>query len=362
MGPATQTRSVMYRTLKAMLTLLLVATIVFSPVSTFAQSLPDKKEVKEWTKKNLEMSDLQSPSATPYHLVASFHYSLGNNTFDGTYEVLWAAPDHYRIEFRIGDLGETDVVIGDKKYVKRNTPTMTIPMSSISSILFPSLPDANFPWPLVLNSVHKVVWAGQGSTQQICAALGDDPSYEAVLCFAATKELLSLRIQPVPENRVSNTGKSIYLSDYATLGNMRYPQHLTRQVGPESVEVTVKEWNVAEKFDSNVFSPLTDATVWDWCSKPEVRLPKSLGTSSSALFVANGRIQNVLVHPLAFYEVVGADGAQKKIELVFGSPDGPAKEMLDGLRRTHSWVRVCGGKPVEYERIIPMWPTSSLSD
>src|SRR5260370_32556254 len=104
----------MYRTLKAMLPLLLVAITVFSPVSTCAQSLPDKKEVKQWAKKGLEISDLQSPSATPYHLVASFHYGLGDNTFDGTYEVLWAAPDRYRVEFRIGDLGETDVVIGDK--------------------------------------------------------------------------------------------------------------------------------------------------------------------------------------------------------------------------------------------------------
>jgi hypothetical protein len=352
----------MCRAFKATLPLLFAASIVFSPVPTLAQSLPDKKEVKEWTKKNLEMSDLQSPAATPYHLVASFHYSLGDKTFDGTYEVLWAAPDRYRIEFRIGDLGETDVVIGNKKYVKRNTPTMTIPMSSISSILFPSSPEADFSWPLVLHSVYKVMWGGQGSMRQICAGLDYDPSYEAVLCFAATKELLSLRIQPLRENGISNAGKSIYLSDYATLGNMRYPQHLIRQVGPESVEATIKEWNVAEKFDSNVFSPLTDATVWDWCSRPDLRLPKFVGIPSSALFVANGRIQNVRVHPLAFYEVVGSDGVRKRSELVFGSPDGPAKEELNDLRRAHSSVRVCGGKPVEYERIIPMWPTSSLSD
>jgi hypothetical protein len=89
------------------------------------------------------MSDLQSPAATAYPLVASCHYSLGDKTFEGTYEVLWAAPDRYRIEFRMGNLDETDVVIGNKKYVKRNAPTMTIPMSSISSILFPSLPDAS---------------------------------------------------------------------------------------------------------------------------------------------------------------------------------------------------------------------------
>jgi hypothetical protein len=193
--------------------------------------------------------------------------------------------------------------------------------------------------------MHKVVWVGQGSTRQICAGLDCDPSYEAVLCFAATKESRSLRIQPLQENGVSDAGKSIYLSDHATLGNMQYPQHLTRRVGPESIEVTVKEWNVAEKFDSNVFSPLTDATVWDGCSSPDVRLPKSLGTSSSALFVANGRIHNVLARLSAFYEVVRADGARKKIELVIRIA-GWSCEGNTGWPPSHSWVRVCEARRI----------------
>ncbi len=29
---------------------------------------------------------------------------------DGTYEILWVAADRYRVEFRMGDIGETDLV------------------------------------------------------------------------------------------------------------------------------------------------------------------------------------------------------------------------------------------------------------
>jgi hypothetical protein len=209
-----------------------------------------------------------------------------------------------------------------------------------------------------LNSVRKIVWAGQGSTQQVCAAFADNPAYDTVLCFSADQELQSLRIQPAEGNAGSYGDKSIYLSDYTTIGDMHFPRKLSRRMGPETVDVTVKEWQLAEKFDANVFSPLTSGVIWDWCAKPELRDPKSMGTASLNSVILGGRILKVLARPLVFYEVVGTDGARKRVELLLGSPEGEAKDMLNELNRTHSWVRFCGGKPVEYERIIPMWPIS----
>lgn len=350
----------MARAFKSSLLFLFAAFGTLCPIPMAAQSLPAKKEVREWARKALEMSNLQSAGATPYHLVASFHYVLTDKTFDGTYEVLWAAPDRYRVEFRVGAFGETDLVLGNKKYVQRNTPTMTIPMFSVASMLFPAFPDADYSWPLSLNSVRKIVWAGHDSTQQLCAAFQDNPAYDAVLCFSANQELQSLRIQPPEGGAVSSIDKSIYLSEYGTVGNMRFPRLLTRRVGPESVDITVKEWEVAEKFDSSVFSPLTNASLWDWCAKPEIRDPQPMGTPSSYFAILGGTMPRVLAQPSVFYEVIGPDGTPKRVELLLGAPDGQSNDMLDTLRRAASWVRVCGGKPVAYERIITMWPASAV--
>ena len=62
----------------------------------------------------------------PFHLVAKIHYEASFRTSGGTYELLWSAPDRFREEFRLDTLGETDVVIGDKRYVLRTGPALQL--------------------------------------------------------------------------------------------------------------------------------------------------------------------------------------------------------------------------------------------
>src|ERR1700734_3603182 len=107
----------MWRTSRSAVLLIFGPGLALSSVAVFAQSLPSKKEATEWVRKAREASDLQSPDAPPYHLVAKIRYTINDKTMEGTYEILWAAPDQYRVDFRVGDIGETDLVLGDKKYV-----------------------------------------------------------------------------------------------------------------------------------------------------------------------------------------------------------------------------------------------------
>jgi hypothetical protein len=263
----------MHRTVKLTLLLFVVANVFFSSIAA-GDNLPDKKEVREWAKKAREASDLQSPDASPYHFRATIHYTLGAYTGNGTYEVLRAAPDRYRVEFRVGDFGETDLVLGDKKYVKRNTPTMTFPMWSVSSILFPALYSA-FPTVSASLSVHKLSTALDGSTREICATFGGSPSFDEVLCFdATTHELVSTRIHPSGGDAARKQSEFLDLTKYVSLGNMRYPQRISRRSGPETIDLIVETWQTADKFDANVFTPVADGAAWNWCPKPVIQGPK----------------------------------------------------------------------------------------
>ena len=53
----------------------------------------------------------------PFIWLPKFITQWANKVLDGSYEVLWAAPDRYRLELRLGSVGETDVVLGNEKYV-----------------------------------------------------------------------------------------------------------------------------------------------------------------------------------------------------------------------------------------------------
>jgi len=88
-----------------------------------AQSLPSKREAVILLQKAGEQTLLAVPGRPSFHIVAKLHHVVGTNSFEGSYELLWATPERFREEFRLGDAGETDVALEDKIYVLRNTPT-----------------------------------------------------------------------------------------------------------------------------------------------------------------------------------------------------------------------------------------------
>ena len=130
-----------------------------------------------------------------------------------------------------------------------------------------------------------------------------------------------------------------------------------RRWGPESIDATIEKWESVQDFDETVFAPLPNSTVWDWCSTPKIEMPKSDGPYAPPINVDS--MSGSLSFPyIALYKVVRADGTVKEATLLFGSPNGPAKELLERQRHDRSAVLVCDGKPVEYETMFVIWPTS----
>jgi hypothetical protein len=331
-----------------------LALLLFStPVR--GQSLPDRKEASEWVRNALEASDLKSPDAAPYHLVAKLHYVLGDKTLDGTYEILWAAPDRWRVEIRMGDTGETLLFLEDKEYVVRNTPTMTVPMASISMFLFRF--DVFAPPPKAQSdaAVYKLYFTGKGATRQICALVGDHKLLENEFCFNTNSELVSRHERPEPYGPVLRGTYSLDMVDYVRLGNIRYPQHLSRRVGPESIDATVQKWETVKQFDANVFSPPPNSTVWDWCSTPEIQMPQN--TRQQSLSAALDQSVAGTGHPpyLAVYQIVGTDGIAKQNTELFSSPESLMKEFMSQQSHERWPIPVCNGKPVQYEHIFMYW-------
>src|SRR5271154_6510781 len=91
-----------------------------------AQGVPTKQEAAELNRRVSENMRLQASGTVPFHLTAAFHIEIAGQSFDGTYEILWLNPEQHREEFRMGKIGETDLLLGDKRYVLRTTPTLTL--------------------------------------------------------------------------------------------------------------------------------------------------------------------------------------------------------------------------------------------
>ena len=168
--------------------------LLFAP-SIRAQALPSKPEAADWVRKAIEASYLDAPGASPFHLVAKIHYTVGEQVLDGSYEILWAAPDRYRLELRLGSVGETDVILGNKKYVARTTPTMTLAFWSVSALfdniagLAPATPSAF--------RVAKVVFVNDQARRRIRVTEGGSVALARQFDFDPSSfEVVAQRILP----------------------------------------------------------------------------------------------------------------------------------------------------------------------
>ena len=188
---------------------------------------------------------------------------------------------------------------------------------------------------------------------------GGDSSIARQYCFdAATAELLSQRTLPNNQVAIPQSLYSVELKDYKSLGERRFPQNILIHNGPEQINATVEKWELVQTFGDSVFSPPPAAAVWDWCAAPELREPKSTPPQSpliapEGLSFINGTVK---LRYLVLYKVVGADGHAKQVTRIFGASDGPAQTFIDEQLRAPSAVRLCDGKPIEYETVYEFWP------
>ena len=152
----------------------------------YAQSLPTKKESAELIEKTVARMKLDAPGCPPFHLVADVHYTIGTKSFDGTYELLWASPDRYREEFRMGEVGETDVALVEKIYILRTPPTPSYPLDRIRVYVDMPVPP-QLSSPRHVREIYLDTLSGQS---QFCVRTDAD-GYHEQFCFdSATREIV----------------------------------------------------------------------------------------------------------------------------------------------------------------------------
>jgi hypothetical protein len=348
----------MRRVLAAATALISALPLLFAP-SVRAQTLPSKQEAAEWVRKAIETSYLEAPGAPPFHLVATIHYTVGEQILDGSYEILWAAPDRYRLELRLGSVGETDVILGNKKYVARTTPTMSLAFWSVSG-LFDNIAGPPPATPSAFR-VAKVTSVNDPSGHRIRVTEGGNVALARQFDFDASSfELVAQRVLPKNYNPLPETPYSVEMTDYRSLGKLRYAGEISKRNGPEHIIATLQKLEPVQIFGDDVFVPLASGAVWDWCAVPEIRQPKNPPPlPPGAIFVPAGNLNVAPVFKtsyLAVYKIVAADGQARQVTQILGPTGTTETAFVEHERRYPSPIHICDGHPIEYETVLPFWP------
>jgi len=327
-----------------------VVSITLVAIAAFpaaAHSLPTKKEAAYLLAKAEEQVRITKPGSPPFHLVAKLRYVVGADSLDGTYEVLWAAPDRFREEFRLGGLTETDVVLGDKRYILRDTPYLSYPLWAFRHLA--GLYGTNVP--PAPSKVGSVYAGPPGPQATVCIEVKSLVVISPTYCLdASTGQVVS------KDYRVGRGKEQKRLppemDGYTNVGAGRYPQHILLTAPNERQEILVEKIELVERFADNVFEPPAGVSPQDWCPRPDIG--KLEGTTVKVESLLRG-LNPPGSHGLhIFYYKVARDG-QIEVLAEFNR-DGtlkliPQRHLGDSRFAVHS----CSGKPIEYEDITTTW-------
>jgi hypothetical protein len=310
------------------------------------QSLPSKKEAAMIMRNAFATMDVRELSRTPFRLVAKVHYEVAGRAEDGIYELLQEAPDHFRENFKMGAIEESDVAFGDKLYIIRNTPFLTLPLWRVRQLV-------NSPVPPSLRTKPKAwkVYSAQiaGVSTTCTRAADNDDWIVGQVCFEpSTNGMVTLDLstnyqsEMIPSIPPSLT-LEIHLSEFSSSQDIgRFPRHLVYREFGENVDVKIETIDRILKFDENVLAP-PGVEPSEWCSTPTQK-----GSQPTLDFVPilSAKKGNVLT---AYYLFIGRDGRVKKSVPVPLEGAGADERTMSRLRDAHFPISYCGEKSIEYE-------------
>ncbi len=351
--------------------LTVVAALSFFPAAfpTAAQSLPSKGDATSIMQKTFNAMDLRSPDSPPFHLVARVHYDLAGSATDGTYEMLWLAPGRWREDFKMDGIGtETEIAQGDKIVSLRSSSGPILPLHSIRGVLLPEGEKA-YTWGLKMKKIY--ITPREYSKRRACIDAEQGPALKETAC-------LDPSAQEVNIIRDVDFVVSAERSDFVSVGEKRYPRHFATRQYDETMDIHLEFLPVPQEGIETALEAPAGAVVRDWCPKEEIKEPT--GGPPSPLFQMRPPGAMVL-----YYVLVDTNGRvkdwaplrkeSKAIDDLLETPDllralqprgSGAPILLQGTylgsidKTMAAWFpdakfakRSCGGKPIEYEYVMP---------
>jgi len=325
-----------------------VSFLLLGPMISIAagQSLPTKKEAELFLQKAGKAADLRANDTPPFHLVATVHYTIGPQTFDGRYELLWASPDQFRENFRMGPAGEQEIAIRDKLYILRTTQALSLPLWTVRD----TLKSLKRYFAEAGKSVSKVHSARNDRDNQYCVDSYDELSRTQTCFDPATNQSIYLDFGLFPSERAVYSAEikqmfKLELSDFITLGEKHFPSHLIRHRLDEKVDIRLEIFAKVMTFADGLFAAPPGTEAHNWCPSPVAAGSLQIDRGTLLKLDPPGSV-------FAYYVLVGRDGHVEKSVPVREGGSFVDVRMVERLRMAKFPILSCRGDPIEYETVI----------
>lgn len=291
-----------------------------------------------------DQTDIRAAGSAPFEIDARVELFLQGKPYDGTYQLSWFAPDHWREEIQLPGYQRIRVGAQKGRWVYRNLDHEILPVAELDAILSSSsrLRGATFAKPEKLRTRKEL-----GASLQ-CSHL-EPRFYDAEdFCFNPQRGTLDVEIFPHGRGNAPNITSHEY-SDFAALNGKLFPRSMRALEGKDVVlSVSIDRLVSLDPTSETNFVPPKEAQFWPTCSVEEPGHPITMVQPQYPLAEKTANHSGRVI----LYALIETDGSVHNLHVVQTASQSLNAAAEDAVGQWRYQPSTCDGAPIPAETFI----------
>lgn len=327
----------------------LVFAVVFSTFSLRISFANDKKaeqaDARALLAKSHDLSNIEAAGSPAFVLNAKIHYQIGTQTAEGDGQIIWTAPDHYRVAYSAPNYFYNETVRDGYRYLARTNDEMPLVIYELHTAVAKAMQAGPNPQDKINNVA--VVQAGNDSL----TCLTFKPPVAMRDCLDSHGDLVTA--ESGPPTAASALYKRYEFSDFVAFGAKRFPQKIVFRGGDGYViGLDVQRLVLIKELSADAFTVPPDAMKEPWCAEPKTESadlpmePFSLAKDLTPMIDAS---RSLAAENASLYFVIGPNGHVRAVTVIHSSQPIKNKDLQSWVKNMRFPSLRCGKDGIEYQ-------------
>ena len=322
--------------------------LVLFRVSFANDKKAEQAEARALLAKSHDLSNIEAVGSPAFVLNAKIHYQTGTQTAEGDGQIIWTAPDHYRVAYSAPNYFYIEIVRDGHRYLARTNDEMPLVIYDLHTTVAKAMQAGPDP----KDKIKNVAVMQSGNDSLTCITF--KPPVAMRDCLDSNGDTVTT--ESGPPTAASAPYKRYEFGDFVAFGAKRFPRKMTFRGGDGHViEIEIQKLALAKNIPTDEFKIPMHSAVETWCAQPEFDPPhvaRPETTFDLRMALAQGPAAPLIAAGASLYCVVDRGGRVRYVTLMHSSRPIKDEVVRNWVRGARLPLLHCGDDGLEYQTEI----------